>query len=194
MVSPLDLGLFQHFDVLFAFLFIFLITFGALSFVPMFKDKRALQLLIALVLGFMTLFSDIALNTITTAAPWFVLMFFFIIFILITVMLFGVKETDIMGAISGEHGYILKTVIILGIIIALGSLMQVVAERGGLGEPHGITEGGEITIGEDGTAVQEFAPQEKQFWDTVAHPKVLGLVLILVISMFAVLKLSHEAG
>jgi hypothetical protein len=162
----------------------------------MFKDKRALQLLIALVLGFMTLFSDIALNTITTAAPWFVLMFFFIIFILITVMLFGVKETNIMGAISGEHGYILKTVIILGIVIALGSLMQVIAERGGLGEPHQVVDGtgGEITLGEDGTAMQDFAPQEKQFWDTVAHPKVLGLVLILMISVFAVLKLSHEAG
>lgn len=193
MVSPLDIGLFQHFEVLFPFLFVLFVTFGALNFVPMFKDNRALQMIISLLLAFMTLFSDLAINTINVAAPWFVLMFFFVIFIMIVVMLFGASQRDIFSAVSGKHAYVLKTVIILCVVIALGSLMQVVAERGGLGEP--VTDSdGTIGMAEDGTTVIQQAHQEQEFWQTIAHPKVLGLVLILMISLFAVLKLSHESG
>jgi hypothetical protein len=193
MVSPLDLGLFKHFEVLFPFLFVLFLSYGVLSFLPMFKDKKAVQMIIAVALAFMTLFSDIAINTINVAAPWFVLLFFFIVFILMAVMLFGAKDTDVMSYIKGSGGYAMKTVVVLGIVIALGSLMQVIAERGGVGEPTQVTPG-EVTVGEDGSTVSaDQAPQEKQFWQTISHPKVLGMVLILIISLFAVLKLSSES-
>jgi hypothetical protein len=115
------------------------------------------------------------------------------VFILMAVMLFGAKDTDVMSYIKGSGGYAMKTVVVLGIVIALGSLMQVIAERGGVGEPTQVTPG-EVTVGEDGSTVSaDQAPQEKQFWQTISHPKVLGMVLILIISLFAVLKLSSES-
>jgi hypothetical protein len=67
----------------------------------------------------------------------------------------------------------------------LGSLSHVMAEKKGGYPPYG--PGANFTAIEEGGV----APgQESDFWKTLFHPKVLGMVIILLIGFFTISKLT----
>jgi hypothetical protein len=185
MATPLDGGLLQQFGDIFPFLFVFVLVFGLLSKTKIFGDKNFLYGMIAFIMAIMVQFSIIVKETINTIAPWFVLMIFFIFIVMIGVMALGVTEGDITGVLKSEqYNYINFWIIAVVIIIVVGSLTSVISRQGGIGKTGGEvinqTIDGEVVVSE----------QESEFWSTLAHPKVLGMVLILLISLFTVQRLA----
>ncbi len=184
MATPLDIGLIAKFDILFPFLLIMVLVYAFLSRMEWFKEKQAVAFLIAFLLAIMTLMSPIAIRTINMMAPWFILLMIFGIFLLIAYQALGVSQETITDVITKSHysKTIVWWVIVVALIIGIGSLATVISQREGfvskLGEPTDDT----------------VAPTEETgFWQTVVHPKVLGVALIFLIAMFTITKLAGIA-
>lgn len=175
MATPMDIGLLKEFGVIFPFLLVFIIVYVVLIKTEFFKGNKGLASLLAAVCGIMTLFSPIAQETITVMAPWMVLLFIFIVFMIIAFMIFGTTEKDIMGLIKSEKFGIGMWIVGLALLIVIGSLVSVVSTHGGIG-------------GDDNSETSE--DQKSDFWKTLANTKVLGLVLILFIASFTIRSMT----
>lgn len=186
MVTPFDISLLKQFQIIFPFIFIFCIVYALLTSIKFPGENRSLHAAIAVVLAIMSLFSDIVVETINTAAPWFVLLIIFIVFLLIGFMIMGVGQADIMAVLKDpEYSFINWWIVALVLIIVIGSLSQVISEK----------KGGYPPFAENATLNGEEVPtQESAFWQTLFHPKVLGLVAILLIAFFTVSKLTSKEG
>ena len=160
MVTPLDIGLLKNFQIVFPFLFIFCIVYAILSYTKVLGDNKAIQAMIAVVLAFMSLFSDLVVETINISAPWFVLLIIFLVFVMMGIMTLGVKEGDIMSVIkSHEYNFITWWIVALVIIIVAGSLSHALTEKKGGYPPY--------APGVNVTDVEE--TQESEFWKTLFH-------------------------
>ena len=190
MATPLDLmrdtGLFS---AILPFMFIFALLYGLLSYVkPFGEGKGSVNVVLAAVFAFMSLFSGIVTDTINLAAPWFVLLVIFLFFIILGFMVLGAKEADVIGLLKNpEYSYLGWWIVALVLIIVVGSLSQVVAQRKGGYPPYG--PGSNITAAEDGG---ELPTQESDFWKTIFHPKVLGFVALMIIAFFTISKLTTK--
>jgi hypothetical protein len=188
MATPLDFGLLANFASLFPFLFVTVGTYAILAKLePFGKDQRGVYAFLAFILGVMTLFSPIAIKTINRMAPWFVLLMIFSLFLLMAFKMFGVTDANITGIItSSEHGdTFFYWVIFLVLAIGIGSLTSVVSEEKGF-----------TKLGSNETGAQP-EPGEEQvgFVQTIVHPKVLGMILLLLVATFTVRNLSkYEKG
>jgi hypothetical protein len=184
MATPLDVGFLQNFSILFPFLLTFSIVLAILSMAKAFGDNKAIHAIIAFCLAVLVLFSDIATATINRMAPWFVILFFFIVFTLIAYMVFGATEKDIMGVLkSKDFSYINYWIIALALVIGIGSLTSVISERGGIGKTSPST----VEINRTG-----MPEQTSDFWATLTHPKILGMILILLVAMFTIQRLAGK--
>ena len=187
MATPFDVGLLGNFKIIFPFLFIFCIVFGVLAYTKLLGENKILHAMIAIVLAFMSLFSDIVIETINTAAPWFVIMIIFTVFVLLGFMIIGIKEGDIVSLIKNpEYTFISWWIVALVAIIVIGSFSHVIAEKKGGYPPFGESN---ITA-DDGTG--EVSAQESDFWNTLFHPKVLGMLALLLIGFFPVSRLTSS--
>ncbi len=186
MATPLDIGLLANFKIIFPFLFIFCIIFAVLTYTKLLGENKVLAATIAISMAFMSLLSDMVIETINIAAPWFVLMVIFMVFVLLGLMILGVKEADVVSVIKmDEYNYIIWWVVALTVIIMLGSLSHVLAKEKGGYPPYG--PDANFTSAEDGG----IAPgQESDFWKTLFHPKVLGMIVIMLIGFFTITKLT----
>ena len=185
MATVLDIGALQSFSLVFSFLFVVVVVFAVLTYAKLFgEDRPGIHALIAVLLGIMTLFSENAVKVIETMAPWFVLFFMFIVFVLMSYKIFGVDDTTILGVLkSEEHGYIVWWVISICLIIGIGSLTSTVWSEG---TPVYNESGSETGAGSDVGTTGSGA-----FWGTLFHPKVLTLALIFLIAMFTISKLTQ---
>ena len=143
--------------------------------------------MVALAIAVITLFSVPARTIINIMAPWFVVLFIFIIFVLMAFRIFG--DVDFMTVLGGESGkMVVYWIIAIAIIIGLGSISYVVF---GNGVPQ-------ATAAPSANASVSLTPQEgavastggTAFWSTLMHPEVLGLALILLIGMFTIQRLA----
>ena len=183
MASLLDIGLLQHFQVVFPFLFITVMVFALLVAAKAFGDNRFLHVLIALILGFMTLLSPVVKTTINIMAPWFVLLIIFVVLVIFSVQILGASQESIWkGILQPQNQHIIIWVVALGLIIGFGSLSTAISEESGF-----------KSLSEDGEVI-EATGEKAGFYQVLFHPKVLGLILIMLISMITVNRLSAIAS
>ncbi len=194
MATPLDTSLMSHFEVIFPFLFILVISYAILSSIKVFGDNKGIKLLLSFLLGVSMLFSTIARETINMAAPWFVLLFVFIIFALIAYMALGAEAKDIHGVLTGgNYRYINFWVLGIIVIIIFGSLTSVISKHGGIGNKLDTGSSGSAATTASGNASQiPASEQESEFWSTLFHPKVLGFLLIMLVAFFTMNRLVKE--
>lgn len=187
----IDISALKGFDVIFVFLFVVVIIYAALQKIKLFGDNKGAHALIAFVFGILSLFSTVAVKTIITAAPWFVLLMVFLVFILIAFMSLGVKEEGILWVLkSEEYGYVRYWIFALLIIIVLGSLSQVITEEKG-----GFPGYGNASIENATTALAggaDATAQQSDFWKTIFHPKILGMGAIMLIALFTISRLTEK--
>lgn len=180
MATPLDVTALQQFSGIFPFLLTLVLVYAILSMTAWFKDKKTLAALIAIIAAFITLLSPIAIKTINLMAPWFVLFVIFAILFVLAFMLFGFEQkafTDFI--ISGEYG-VGTWIMAIMLIIGIGSLVYVVNEERGFAE----------LTAENVSAVK---PSESYgFWQTLFHPKVLGMVLVLLVALYTVKQMTKS--
>lgn len=181
MATLLDLTALEHFSSIFSFLFVLVIVFGILSYSKFLGENKSIHALIALFLAIMTLFSDTVVQSINKMAPWFVLLFVFILFMLMAFKVFGTSDADIMGVLKdSQYAYIIWWIAAIGIIIAVGSLTSVVW-GGDQGMPVYNESSPDSDVGSTGGSA---------FFGTLFHPKVLGAVFVLLVAVFAIQKLT----
>src|SRR5574342_1248800 len=174
MATPLDITALKQFSGVFPFLLTVVLVYAILSMTAWFKEKKTWAAMIAIILGFMTLLSPIAIKSINLMAPWFVLFVIFLILFVLAFMLFGFEQKAITEFIVGGEYGVGTWVMAIMLIIGIGSVVFVVNEEKGFGE---------LTAGNETAAKHS---DEFGFWQTLFHPKVLGMALILLVSFFTI--------
>lgn len=181
MATFLDMGLLYKFELIFPFLFVLVIVWGILSYSKFLGDNKFVHGIIALLLGLIVLFSGPTREIINLFAPWFVIVFIFALFVLISVKMFGVTDIDIAEGIKGRYSWIAWTLGIILLIIFILSIINVRVWDEETEDSASVVSGGDVGGG-----------KLSSFFATLRHPKVLGLLLILFIATFTIQKLSIQ--
>lgn len=206
MATLLDVGLLEHFGVIFVVLLVFLILFGLLEYIKAFGEgKRGMHAMIALMIALLFLVSKLATKMVAFMVPWFMVAIIFIFFLLFLVRIFGIGEGELKKLIGDPNVY--PWVIAIAVIILLFSLSNVfgqsLLEKGGgvptstsptestaidpaTGLPY--TNTGSYNVDyTTSTATPSFSTN---LLNTLRHPKVLGLLFIFLVGMFALIFLT----
>lgn len=168
MATFLDISGLQGFSNIFAFLFVFLIIYGVLAATKVFSDNKTLYLLLALIIAVFTLFSPIAVGTIEYIAPWVAIFALFAVFLMIASQMFGNTGMEGLGEAKPAIFVVLILIVVVG---ALGYIRDQVKAPG-----------------DDGVDA-DFSKTKT----VLLHPKVLGAVFVLLISIFTVVLLAGRA-
>lgn len=183
MATILEIGLISYFQVIFPVLIVFAIIFAVLQKTKLIGENVAINGLIAIVAGLLTLLSKTVIGMINFMTPWFVVMILFFVLLLLIFRVFGATEENIATAVKDKAVY--WALIGVCIIIFLAAFGFTVGQ--GLTEKS--FEGGQEASYNvsAGTATKSFAGNLTGiFFNT----QVLGLLLILAIAVFAIAFLS----
>jgi len=194
MATFLDVSILGHFTSIFTFLLVFVIIYGLLELFKVFGDgRRGLHAIIALAVGFVVLFSSGVVTVIQTFIPWFVIVVIVIFFILFSVRMFGVSTGEITKAFHNNSA-ILTFILIFAAVIILFSL--------GAGFGQQSLEEGQSTSsivssnvsvqGNSSAGSADTGNFNKNLYNTLYHPKILGMILIMLIVVTAMLLLTSS--
>lgn len=207
MATFLDLSLFGHVSSVFIFLFVFLIVYAFLGMSKIFKDiggHNGIYAIIALAIAFMSSFSKGFTSVIMTMAPWFTVIIVFLFLAFFVVRMFTSDETfisDLMNQPAIRWVLIIIFVVILLVSIS-NSFGQQVLDDGTGNVPSGESSSTQIDNNEvvyestpasaqtEGVATDDFSTNMTQ---TLFHPKVLGMMLIIFISFFTILLIARTS-
>ena len=185
-MAVFDIGLFEHFAIIFPFLLVWTVTFAVLSMTKRYGDNKNLNSIIALALAFLFILSKDAVAMLNFASPWFVIFFIFLIFIVLAFKIMGATDADIEGVMHTKQGQqVITWLIVLSVVIILISFSNVIGQRL-LGEQF--DENNETVVYEGGGVASE--DHETSVVQTIFHPKVIGMVILLLIGAFTVKQLS----
>ncbi|MFT4310178.1 MAG: hypothetical protein ACMXYC_00950 [Candidatus Woesearchaeota archaeon] len=188
MSGFIDIGLLSGANLLFAFLFVFLIVFAVIGYSNIFGDaNKSIAALIAFVIAVMTIFSSDILRIISFIIPWFTLMVIVIVFILLVFMTMGVKASDITKIVVESKDWsntIAIWVLVLSSFIIAGGIGIVFFSGDSAINVNFAPSEGTVVDGEvEGVGVESF-------FATLFHPKILGFVLVMLIGVFVVQQLG----
>ena len=185
MATFLDLSVLEKLSIIFPFLLVFAVTYGVLKYAKVFgEEKEGIHAIIALSIASILIFSPGAVALVEEMVPWFVIMFLVILMIIMSFMLFGAKEGDFMSAL--KQGSIITWVIVFSVVILLFSFSNVYGQQllGGKSEAPSVET-------EDGSTVETGTSDfSKNLSNTLFHPKILGMILILLVATFTILFLT----
>lgn len=192
MATFLDIGILEHFSSIFTFILVYIIIYGTLEVSsPFGKGRKGLHALIALCIAFIIIVSKIAMFMISYMTPWFVVLFLFIFFLIFAVRMFGTSDKDITSIIKNRSVY--PILVVFAIIIVISTLSAAFGQRlleKGTGE-EGTIEGGDAQIIDSDPGSTKTNSFSDNLINTLFHPKVLGMVVILLIGFFALLFLTR---
>lgn len=197
MATFLDIGILSYFRIIFSMILIFVIMYGFLSWTKPFGDKSSgMYALISIAFAILSITSQGVLHLISFMTPWFFVVIFIAFFILFVLMIFGLKEKSLTAGSTSELRVwvIIITVVIL--LFGLGSAFGQGTLSGGSGDSdNGTVEGGTSSLGAGGnitgspenTATSDFGTN---VMNTLVNPQVLGMILILLVGVFAIFLLT----
>jgi len=194
MATFLDTGLLELFSAIFMFLLVYSVLWGALTYRKPFGENSGIYALIALAVSFFVLLSAPVQQYIAFIAPWFLVLMIVFFLIITSVSLFA--DVNWMDVIKNDTA---KTwiMIFIGLILIMGlafSFGQSALESGGT-VPAQNPETQEVSPvqvnNQEGTTSGSF---EANLVNTIFHPKVLGLMLIFLLSTFIIYFLSAPSG
>ncbi len=200
MATFLDIGVLSYFRIIFSMILIFVIMYGFLSWTRPFGDKGSgLYALISVAFAILSITSKSVLQLISFMTPWFFVVIFIAFFILFILMIFGLKEKNLTAGASSElrTWVIIITVVILlfglGSAFGQGTLNRGTGTTSDGNETTGTTSlgtGSNITGSPENTATSDFGTNAL---NTLVNPQVLGMILILLIAVFAIFLLTTSA-
>lgn len=179
-IPTLELGFLQYFSPVFVFLLVFVIVYAILQFTKFAGTNKILHAIIAFLVSIVFLFSTSATTVITFIAPWFTIMFIFIIFMLVAYKLFGATDEQIKNVIS-KSSTVQYFILAVGIIIALLGLGSAFGQEL-LGFTQDISSAQEVA----GTGEVSTASYQQNLVATIFNPRILGMILLLVIAAFTI--------
>ncbi len=195
MATILDLGLLQSFDVIFPVILIFALVFAILQKTKIVGDSLGINSIIAVSIAFMALLSDNVIQVVKFIVPWFTIAIIFFLLIILVFQVFGAKESDIASYIKGDKtiGWV---IIGVGIVIIFAAFANVLGQQlteaslQSAGSQSSGSINGTIATTSEGVATGNF---QQNIYSTLFHPKVLGLLVLFGIAIFAVALLTGPA-
>lgn len=169
MATFLDVTGLEHFSSFFVFIFVWLAVYAILIYTKIFGTNKAISIIIGLLIGIFVLFSPIASGIVQYIAPWFAVIFIFIMLISVTSRMFGSTGFESYASLK----WILLVAIV--IIMIIGSLSYA-RER--------VVYPGENETGKD----IDYAEKTNFLF----HPRVLGMLFILIIAVFTIALLAGK--
>ncbi len=179
MATLLEAGLLGNFNSFFIFLFVIIAIYSILTKIKFFGENSGLNFGIAIILGVLFASSSYASKIFQYATPWIVFLFITIIFLEIASRLMGNNPEK---SIIHNTASITIILILIGIILVI-SAGQVSREKTEKLEKTGVIEPGTSPI----------LSFPEKVGETLRQPAILGLILVMLIAVFAIMLLSHEA-
>jgi len=193
MATFLELGLLKHFIVIFPFLLVFVGTYAILTKVKILGEDKGINAIIAFAIASMFLFVQDAVTLLTVLTPWFILAIFVIFFMLLMFQFLGVDEKTIKEKVmEKEWGSPHWIIVAIVVIITIAGLSQVYGPRLAEVEEQERVAAESKTVIIDGEVVEQPVKFEGRVKDILFHPKVVGLILLLLIVVFAIRTLAVE--
>ncbi len=222
MASILDSGLVGLFSGIFTFLLVYALVWGVLSWKKPFGDKNAgVYAIIGFSTALLTSFIPPIRSFIGFIAPWYVAFGLVIFFILFITMIFGKGDKDFPKMLDDSRVYVWIIIISIVIAAAglaftfgqqtleqttgpsttptdNGNMVVIGGSNSGNGyQAPGTISAGTVNSGTPlGNAGQPGSTATSNFQtnliNTLFHPKVLGLLIVLVIASISIYFLSSN--
>jgi hypothetical protein len=167
MATFLDITGLQQFSTFFVFIFVWLLVYAILSYTKIIGDNIGINVIIGLILGLLVLFSPIATGLIEYVAPWFGVLFVFIIFATIALRLFGATNVESLGSLR------IVTIVVILVIFTIGALSYVRQQVTAPGDNETSIDYGKTTT-------------------ILFHPKILGVLFILILAVFTIVLMAGK--
>lgn len=182
MATLIDIGLVQYFNVIFPFLFIVAVVYALLHKTKVIGDSVAINAVVSVVAAFAVILSDNAVKLINFIIPWFAVVVVFLVLLLLVFHTMGLKEEKLPEVIKDKTVY--WALIGVAIVIIIAGLANVFGQSA-LEAQESI--GKTTVITSDGTSTPVF---EQNIYAILFHPKILGMMVLFAIAIFAVVLLS----
>ncbi len=204
MATFLDLSILSNFVSIFTFLLVFILIFGLLEVFKVFGEgRKGLHAMVAVCIGFIVMLSKGFTGFMTTFTPWITILIVVIFFILFAVRMFGIGEKDLADAMRNDSTIYTVILIAVGLIllfsigIGFGQQTLDTTTPGTSGTTETVTNSGgtSTTVVDNKTQVvgsTNTSDFSKNFYNTLYHPKVLGLMLIMILVVMAMLFLTAK--
>jgi|TARA_B100002003_G_C14013079_1_gene488774 hypothetical protein len=167
MATFLDIAGLQQFSSIFVFIFIWLVVYAILAFSKILGENKAINIMIGLVVGIFVLFSPIATGVIEYIAPWFAVIFIFVIFVTIALKMFGASGMESLGSLKTVTFVVIILVLIVG---ALSYVRQ------------------QVTVPGDNETSVDYSKTTTILF----HPKILGIIFVMIIAVFTIVLLAGK--
>ena len=166
MATFLDVSGLEYFSSFFVFIFVWLGVYAILAYSKIIRSK-SISVLIGLLIAVFVLFSPIATGVIQYIAPWFAVILIFVMLVGLVIKSFGGTDLE---AYSSLRGVLLVIVIIFLVVGALSYIR------------------GQTVLPGDNETSEEWDYQNTG--TLLFHPKVLGILFILIIAVFTIALLT----
>lgn len=170
MATILDIGVLEYFMPVFVFLFIFSLIYAILDKTGLLGDNKSLKSLVAFTLSLMFILTQNLMKLVTVMTPWFIILFVAVMFIIMFFLFVGAKAEDVTKVFT-ERMTVWIILIVMFTIFAYG-LTQVY--------------GSDIHDIYGGSNQPEQGSLNEAVGKILFHPKMLGVVFILVVAAQAV--------
>lgn len=187
MVEFLEIGLLEYFSIIFPAILIFVLVFALLQKIKILGDNKTINALVAVALAFIVLLSRNILSIVNFAAPWFVIFFVFMVLLLTVFKLMGASDENIASVIRGDK-VVQWTIIAISLIIVVSAFANVYGQRL---LPYTLEEN--VTVEEGEIVSTATASYAQNLMAVFFHPKVLGLIFILLVAVFTIALITKEA-
>lgn len=180
MVTVLDIGIVQMFDFIFPVILIWAFVFALLQKTKVIGDSPGINALIASIAALTVLLSRTVIDLINFMIPWFSIAIIFFVLMLLLFMIFGAKGTEAFYK-DEKLRWVILGVGILIVVAAGGKVLGQTMLEAGRGGGETVVEDGSGATGED---------FQTNIILTLMNPKILGLIIVFAIVIFAVALLS----
>ena len=186
MATFLELGLLNYFAVIFPALLVFVIVFAIFEKFKLIGESKTVHAIIAIALAFIVMLSPAILTIINFISPWFVLLFIFVILLLMVYKIMGASDEAITDFIQTDNA-VKWFIFAIGIIIIIAGISHVYGQQ----LLPVTTEDGEPieTAAEVSTEIGEFKGNVAAIF---FHPKVIGLIFIMLVAVFTISLLTRD--
>jgi|SRR3989338_36324 len=188
MATFLDLSLLQGFSFIFPVLVVFSFVFAILQKFKILGDKAGINAIVAVAASFLVLLSETARQMIEFMIPWFAVLIIFFVLLMLVFMVFGAKEATFEHAL--HNNAVVWTIIGIIIVIMLAAFGNVFGQSLTSKSFAAGTAPANATSGTYSGSPVATPSYEQNLYATLFHPKVLGVIILFAICIFAILLLS----
>ena len=182
MATILDISILKGFSIIFVMVLIIVLVYAILQFTKALGDSKGMHILIAFLIGLLSLLVPDVTELVATMVPWFTVFFLFVVFMLLGYKLFGATDSDIAGFMKTDKtiGWGIFVVSIIIMVAATGNVYGQRHLTGSDGEPLPVDD---ISIDASGSEPDKWS---SNIYSTLYHPKILGMLLLFAIGAVTV--------